>query len=240
MLYCRGIFLIFKWYPMVKKIKTTASLFESYIRQYCIDKNITMQDLAKQTGLARSTFYTLLKAKSDSKISHLITIANILKIHPDLLLKLKWHEFDITKDEGAIQKTYQSKSDSLGFVEETVANGSVIVAGDSFTKAWTIKNLSNQTWEGRVLQCIDENIDVEVHYKNPTVQQLTPCQSSIYLPSIPPNRQVTIAVIYKTPHTAGHYLSKWKMLDANGQDCFPNAPLLTDVVVKRFGDFDNH
>lgn len=224
---------------MVKKIKTTASLFESYIRQYCIDQNITMQDLAKQTGLARSTFYSLLKSKSDSKISHLITIANIMKIHPEMLLKLKWHDFDIHKDDANIQKTYQAKSDSLGFVSETITESTVITAGDSFTKTWTIKNLSNQTWEGRVLQCIDENIPDDINYKNPDIEHLFPCQAEIYLPSIPANRQVTIAVIFKTPHTAGRYVSKWKIIDENGQDCFPDMTLETAVVVKRFGDFDN-
>lgn len=224
---------------MVKKIKKTANLFESYIRQYCIDQNITMQDLAKQTGLARSTFYTLLKTKSDSKISHFITIANIINIHPEVLLKLKWHEFDLVKDDVKVQKTYQANSDSLGFISETITEGTVITAGDSFTKTWTITNLSNQTWEGRVLQCIDENINVDINYKNPTVQQLIPCQTSIHLPSIPANRQVTIAVIYKTPHTPGQYISKWKIVDEKGQDCFPDATLQTAIVVKRFGDFDN-
>lgn len=223
---------------MVKKIKKTANLFESYIRQYCIDKNITMQDLAKQTGLARSTFYTLLKPKSDSKLSHTITIANIVKVHPDILLKLKWCEFDINTEETVLQNRYEHNGDSYGVVGETVADGTVITGGDSFTKTWTIKNLSNKTWEGRVLQCVDAHVSAEPDFKNPT-QQLLPCQSTIHLPNIAPNRQVTIAVIFKTPNQSGQYQSQWKLLDENGQDCFPNAGLHTAVTVKRFGDFDN-
>lgn len=224
---------------MVKKIKKTANLFESYIRQYCIDQNITMQELAQKTGFARSTFYTLLKSQSDSKLSHFITIANLLNLQPQFLLDLKWHEFDIKENDVVIQKTYQSGSDSLGLIDETIHANSVITAGDSFTKTWTIKNLSNKTWEGRVLKCIDENAHQEITYKNPTIKQLLPCQTDIYLPSIPPNRQVTIAVIYKTPHISGQFVSKWKMLDEHGQDCFPNATLEAVVTLKRFGDFNN-
>lgn len=224
---------------MVKKIKTTANLFESYIRQYCIDKNITMQELAKQTGLARSTFYTLLKPQSDSKISHIITIANIVKLHPDVLLKLKWCEFDLHKDDAVVQQVISHNSDSYGFVGETMADGVVITGGDSFTKIWTIKNLSNRTWEGRVLQCVDENLSTEPAFQHTMTPHLFPCQTTIHLPSVAPNRQVTIAVIYKTPNTTGHYQSHWKMLDENGQDCFPNASFQTAVAVKRFGDFDS-
>lgn len=80
---------------MTKKMNELTHPFEIYVRQYCVDQNITIQELARQTGLARSTFYALLKPTNNPKLASIVALANVIKVHPQTLLNLKWQDFDL-------------------------------------------------------------------------------------------------------------------------------------------------
>ena len=215
------------------------SQFEIYIRNFCRLKGITIDALADKADIARGTFYNLLKPTSNPKLSHFVSLANAMNIHPQTLLQLKWHEFDLVylqKYQPTVFDATHKQIDISGFVDETIPDGTIISAGANFTKSWTIQNIGQVTWQNRYLQCIDIEHPPYPTGNNRFDHCLRPQFTTIDIPTVQPLQQITLAINYTAPQIAGRHISYWKMFNEQGELCFPDGVgLYASIFVKALG-----
>lgn len=212
--------------------------FELFIRQYCRQHKITIERLADQAGIARGTFYNLMKPNGHPKIVHLVQLAHAMKIHHSILLRLKWCGFGLipVNFEQESTKCVHKFNDASGFIDETIPDGTIVAVGSIFEKSWTIQNVGEQVWNKRYLMCIDEPFLSPYPNQLPaTDYELRPLTPLVALPVTAPMETVTITVTFTAPRVAGRYISYWKMVYESGEICFPNGiGLSVSVLVKSF------
>lgn len=218
----------------------TKSPLSDYVRRWCFQHDTTLEHLAEKTGIARGTLYHILDPKTTPKIQHLLSLANAMGVHHTIIFRLKWAEF------GVLEEAYcpvtagpaRQMGDASGFIDETIPDGSIIASGSTFEKSWTLQNVGEVVWENRYLVCIDSSPSVE-HYPNGqpvTDYQLKPHCSAILIPKTAPGELVTLTVKFDAPMVAGRYISYWKMVDAEGNLCFPSGiGASVSILVRSFG-----
>lgn len=205
--------------------------FADYVRKYCTDNELSLATLAKRLGMSRGTFYALLDPKSEPKLNQLIALSHIMKVNPCFLLRLKYQEFDFAKFSSQSNPTSTSdfamiqtkELDASGFVDETLPDGSIIMAGSVFEKSWTIQNLGKLIWEDRVLVCLDDELPVDYFDRQDAKYHLIAMQRAVDIAKTPPNQTVTIKVTLIALSIPGRYISYWKMQDKQGNLCFPDG-----------------
>ena len=102
----------------------------------------------------------------------------------------------------------------------TIPDGTVMVAGQSFTKTWKLKNSGATSWSGYNLTFVGGD------------QMAAP--SSVSVPMTPPGATVEISVPMTAPKDAGNHQGSWQMTNTDakcfGQDVF----VLIDVKSSAF------
>lgn len=202
---------------MKSRVRSGESLNE-FVRQHCAEHKITLDALAKMVGISRSTLYGLLREGGDAKTMQWIKLANAMQVHYTILLQLKYGNFN-AEGLGVPDALY----DACAFIDETIPDGSIVVAGQRFVKTWTIQNAGNQLWEGRRLMCVDLPIYgadtssdyYELYHMRPDVYQVS-------IPMVKSGEKTTIAVVFTAPKVSGRYISYWKMINDKDEFCFPN------------------
>lgn len=205
--------------------------FADYVCKYCTDNELSLAMLAKRLGMSRGTFYALLEPSSEPKLNQLIALSHIMKVNPCFLLRLKYQEFDFAKFSNQSNPAptsdftiFQTRGlDASGFVDETVPDGSIIMAGSVFEKSWTIQNLGKLVWENRVLVCLDDELPIDYFDRQDAKYRLIAMQRAVDIAKTQPNQTVTIKAILIAPSIPGRYISYWKMKDQAGNLCFPDG-----------------
>lgn len=212
------------------------SEFETYIRQYCYQHKISLEKLAEKSGIARGTLYHLLEEDSCPKIPHIMRLADAMDVHHMVLLRLKWHNFEVLELPKNQRKVIH---DASGFIDETIPDGTMMHTGTKFTKSWTIQNIGETVWQNRYLMCMDDIPIIQNTYptdQNITDYTLMPHSRLIEIPTTKPNDLVTLSVDFVAPKYAGRYISYWKMVDEHGQLCFVHGVGLSlSILVRGLG-----
>lgn len=212
------------------------NLFEEYIRKHCRNHNQTIEKLAELSGISRGTFYNLLRENSDPKVSHLMQIAQAMKVHYGVLLKLKWQDLV-----SQINVTQCVKNEDLyTLLDEDFYSGTTIMAGDTFTQTWIIQNIGTEIWRNRYLKCIDEDyifpLSLNLSYDD---YHLIPKEKILALPILYPEERITLSVDFKVPKVPGRYCSSWKIVDEEGRFFYPSSKgLFVYVNVKSMNEYD--
>lgn len=220
--------------------KHTDSPLSDYVRRWCAQHGITLEKLAEDAGVARGTLYNMLDPKTTPKIPHLLNLANAMGVHHTILFRLKWAEFGVLEEKPCLVSAgpARQQGDASGFIDETVPDGSIIASGSTFEKSWTLQNVGDTVWEGRYLVCIDSDLATG-YYPNgqpASDYQLKPHHSAIPIPVTKPGEMVTLAVKFDAPMIAGRYISYWKMVNADGELCFPSGVgASVSILVRSFG-----
>lgn len=198
---------------------TKTNPFADYIRQYCRQNNLCLRGFAELAGIPHSTLHELMRQNSDPKVSYFIRLGQTMRVHPMVLLGLKWQHLHF---QGSAESHRQG--DKSAFINETIPDGSIIPVGAFFTKTWTIQNIGCEIWQGRRLVC------VEAPLKTPhpagideTLFSLTPHAKTIDIDTTYPQQNVAISIDFVAPKVAGRYVSYWKMVDKEGEICFPDS-----------------
>lgn len=90
--------------------------FADYVRQRAEALNLSMSELARQSGISRQALYGVLDGSTgQAKISTLISLARALQIHPVVLFRHLLHQFELPKFSTTGAK-YQF--DASGFVTD--------------------------------------------------------------------------------------------------------------------------
>lgn len=127
--------------------------------------------------------------------------------------KGNWIDFYSSKKEiSQIINTFLDKYDDSTFISDiTIPNGSIVSTNEKFTKKWEIQNIGLTIWENRFLR-----------EDNQGVSGLIPNSILIPIPTTFPGERVVIKVRFTAPKYPGSYESYWKMVDENGDYCFPS------------------
>lgn len=206
-----------------------------YIDDYCKKNKISKERLANHADIARSTLYDILNNETMPTLLNITKLAMAMQVHPQYLIKLEWNRYRLqgcrTKPLMPLQEPelqYYKKSDSCNFISETVADGSIVCTNERFFKTWRLQNTGEEVWEGRRLQCQNSNDDI---YKNSCLPQvakerslcITPVEDCIDIPTTAVGELVDLTVELIAPSVPCHALSYWKIIDKDGEYCFPES-----------------
>jgi len=91
---------------------------------------------------------------------------------------------------------------------------------EHFTHTWRIENQGKVLWKNRKLVCQNDS-------------EITPCvfPQEVVIPETQPNKSVTISVEFDARGVEKEFISKWTMVNENGQDCFPGLSGALNVII---------
>jgi len=108
---------------------------------------------------------------------------------------------------------YQEPGDASQFVRDVEgADGMVLAPNQRFTKVWEIQNVGSVVWEGRYLQRLGA----------PEGPGLIRSPTRVPIPTTRPGKVAQIRVEMEAPSTEGTTIARFKMVDRDGNLCFPN------------------
>jgi transcriptional regulator with XRE-family HTH domain len=113
--------------------------------------------------------------------------------------------------------------DASKFISDTIPNGTQLKAGEIFQKTWTIRNSGSVPWTGRQLE-----------RQGPlTGPGLITSERYYNVPDSQPGDEVGIDARLKAPTYECSSIAYFKMIDADGALCFPDAYQLGLEVLVR-------
>lgn len=89
-----------------------------------------------------------------------------------------------------------------------------------FSHEWTLQNTGAITWSGRRLRCV-----------NPTDNGVRPATDEIPVPDTAPQGFAKMTINFQAHAHEGRTTSRWQMVNAQGENCFPNYSTNLDVAV---------
>ena len=158
---------------------------EGYIRTRASVQGLSLSEVCRRAKISRQTLYTLNDVPSKlPALQTVVSLAEVLNVHPLRLLQLVFDELPMTQ----LVKRRHKQGDQSAFVQETIPDGTLILFGQRFTKTWELQNVGRVPWEGRYLQCMDEEIVVYTRLgeKLTITANLTPTVQRIPVPATPP------------------------------------------------------
>jgi DNA-binding phage protein len=202
---------------------------DSYIRNRTNELGLNLTEVCRRAKISRQTLYTLNQVPHKlPALQTVVSLAEVLHVHPLRLLQLVFDELPLT----AQVKQKQARGDHSAFVQETIPDGTMVLYGERFTKEWQLQNVGRVPWEGRFLQCMDEEIVVFTRMGESLkiAEKLKPDVMRIAVPSTAPGCTVKLTVNFTAPNMPGNFLSYWKSVFEDGSLCFPKSQGLSVMV----------
>lgn len=201
----------------------TKETLDGYIRKRCAALGFSISDLSRLTGLSRQTLHSLAQVPHTMPtLPTLICLADALHVHPMRLVHLVFED-GVTPVQR--QGRQRCNDHSVFVADVTFADGALVLPNQHFTKTWELQNVGKLAWQGRFLQCMDE--DVLVYSRSGEVLRLAhnlrPAQTRVPVPDTRPGELVRISVDFTAPEPPGTVLSYWKSAFADGSLCFPQS-----------------
>ncbi len=194
----------------------------------CKRHKITLTEIALRAGVSRETLYRIMRGDGNRAIVGTVcAVARAAGMAPIVLLRLMHNDLD----NGALTLLpVEEDGDHASFIlDVTIPDGSMVMAGQRFKKTWLLQNTGVVPWVGRKLRCFDSELVMArwamVNGKRTLVPEITPGL-------IPTSRTVAIArtesgattevsVTFRAPPLPCDTASRWRMVDAKGELCFP-------------------
>lgn len=202
---------------------------ERYIRSRASELGLSLTEVCRRASISRQTLYTLNEVPHKlPALQTIVSLAEVLEVHPLRLLQLVFDEVPIAQP----LKQRHKRGDHSAFVQETIPDGSLVLYGKRFIKTWEVQNVGRVPWEGRFLQCMDEEIVVTTRTGETLriTDSLKPAAVRIPIPATAPGDVVKLTVEFTAPTSPGTFLSYWKSVFADGTLCFPKAQGLSVKV----------
>ena len=202
---------------------------EHYIRSRAGELGLSLSEVCRRASISRQTLYTLnLVPHKLPALQTIVSLADVLHVHPLRLLQLVFDEVPIAQP----LKQRHKRGDHSAFVQETIPDGSLVLFGRRFIKTWEVQNVGRVPWEGRFLQCMDEEIVVTTRTGETLriADSLKPTAMRVAVPATAPGAVVKLTVEFTAPTVPGTFLSYWKSVFADGTLCFPKAQGLSVKV----------
>ncbi len=194
-----------------------------WMRQRARELGLNMSALCQQSGMGRQTLYDLARIPEKlPSMQTVVALADVLQVHPLRILHLV---FDAVPIKPAVKRA-QQQGDRSAFVRDVSApDGALVLPGQRFTKTWELQNAGSVPWEGRFLQCMDEEVVVATRTGETLhlAHNLVPDQQRIPVPTTAPGATVQLSVDFTAPREPGTVLSYWKSVFPDGTLCFADS-----------------
>jgi transcriptional regulator with XRE-family HTH domain len=205
----------------------SAEQFASYLRQRMNEKRLTISETAKRAQISRGALNKYLSLEvRDGKLSTFVQLARVLDEHPLKLLSIFFNGWDFA-EQNANRTESIAVGDDVGFISDLdLPDNYPVARSATFEKSWELKNVGKVPWLNRRMICIDEEVQVSsqkeaLHdHRFTGLQPLTP---EIEVPTTMPSENVILTVKFKAPSYPGTMISHWKMIDEDGNYCYPNT-----------------
>jgi len=192
------------------------------LRAYTLDMSLT--ETAKRAGITRQALYKLLDGRaSEARLSTLIKLAHALNVHPLMLIR---RLFSARRFPPTVLSDPAYPNDNAGFVRDvTFADNTIVPVDYEFDKTWEIQNLGEVEWVDRKLVCMDDQLCILKKDTDEIIpildQNLVPLSNEVDIPKTPPGNTAYVSVWFKSPSFPCATISYWKMVDKEGNICFP-------------------
>jgi len=200
--------------------------FADYFEKRIKELGLTRTEVAKRAGVSRQALNDLTTGKTgQAKVSTVVSIAQVLKVHPIHLFRLLLSRVEFPKHTVTGAKY---RGDAVGFIADvTIPDNSRVMVDQVFTKTWEIQHIGDKRWLQRRYICVDEPVEylsIDGRFAPPTTQRgLMPTQPFIDIPELLPGQIVQLSVEFTAPPYPCSVFSYWKMIDAQGDFCFPET-----------------
>jgi DNA-binding Xre family transcriptional regulator len=198
-----------------------------FLRKKMGEQRSNNTEMVRRTGISRRTWYRLLNADIDeARLSTLVKLANALDVNVTQLMDVYF---------GYRHKA--TKNPKTNTPSTNLPSNSLITVGQTFVKVWELKNTSICQWQGLVLKCIDDHLDIQLvdraGSEAPSVSMLKPENNQIEIPDTPIGGVIKVSVSFLAPDTPCTTVSHWRFYQdeemLQGQS-FPILDCLIKVV----------
>jgi transcriptional regulator with XRE-family HTH domain len=205
-----------------------------YVSGRCKELGISQRGLAEKSGIDKGTLRKILNGDTkQAQLATIVSIAHVLKIHPIHLFRYFLNQIDLPKytTTNAIHKF-----DATGFIADvTYPDNYEVRVNETFTKIWAIQNVGSIDWVGRKFVCMDTqptgDFDLPEGVAPPAAfRGLKPTTRQVLLPNTFSGEIVNVVVEFTAPSYPCNVISYWKMVDEEGNFCFPQSEGLSCVV----------
>ncbi|MGM0412518.1 MAG: NBR1-Ig-like domain-containing protein [Pseudomonadota bacterium] len=199
---------------------TTSSPLEEFIRRRARELGLSLTQVCRRANIGRQTLYEFWRdGKQYPSLQTVVAVATALDVHPLLLLRYLFAEVPVS--EGS-----PLAGDQSSFVRDvTYADNTLVLINEPLRKIWSVQNIGTVPWEGRRLRCMDETLEVFTRQGDQlsVAPPLQPVSQEVPVPDTTPGETAEIAADFIAPPMPGAVVSYWKMVDAEGRICFPDA-----------------
>jgi Ig-like domain from next to BRCA1 gene len=202
---------------------------DGYIRSRALALSLSLAEVCRRASISRQTLYSLNQVPQKlPALQTVVSLADVLQVHPMRLLQLIFDGIPVAQQ----LKRRQTRGDQSAFVQETIPDGTLVLFGEQFSKTWELQNVGRVPWEGRYLQCMDEEIVVysRIGGELKIAENLVAQVNRIPVPTTLPGEMVKLTVNFTAPAMPGTFLSYWKSVFEDGAVCFPKAQGLSVKV----------
>lgn len=202
-----------------------------YLRERCAQRGLSASELARRAGKSRQTLLSISMASARlPSIETLVDLALVLDVHPLRLMQLVFEDMALPSRQA--QASRKRGDQSLFVADLTIPDGTVVMAGSRFTKTWAVQNMGTVPWQGRTLDCVDDELVVTSLNGGQMViaQRLQPAARQIQVPFTAPGGIVELSVEFQAPPSPGTCVSYWKSHHTDGSLCFPKSMGLSCCV----------
>ena len=207
----------------------------NYLLRRARERGLSQTELANRAGISREMVSRIINGKvTEPSQSTLAALAFALDEHPRALSRRLMEGMPFAASSAA-----DRADDDSGFVRDvTYPDYTPVSTGQQFTKIWRVQNLGSVAWQQRWLQCCD---DSDPYYRRvvqadgriefvPVTFLLKPHAMRIAVPETAAGDAVELAVAFTAPETPCTCISRWRMVDAEGQLCFPEYSGISCLV----------
>lgn len=183
---------------------------------------LTKTEVARRARLSRETLNKLLRAEVEQPATPtIVQLAAALDVAPLYLLRMAYSGI-------AVHSNAQPKTvgDHASFVRDvTFPDNSLVSVNQEFDKVWLLQNTGRVAWVGRHMRCLDEPLIATASggfTASPFADlMLAPMHRQVPLPATPVGATATVSVRFRAPPYPCTTISRWKMVDAEGDICLP-------------------
>ncbi len=195
---------------------------EAYIRARAQVLGLSLSETCRLAGISRQTLYALSQPNKLPSMQTVVSLANALQVHPLCLLQIIFQDVPMARP--VVRQ--QHLDDRSAFARDiSIPDGTLVRPHERFTKTWEVQNVGSVAWEGRYLQCVDDEVLVygRSGEELTLAGNLQPAASRIPVSFTPPGGTVQLSVDFTAPDSPGTVLSYWKSVFEDGTPCFPSA-----------------
>lgn len=190
----------------------------NFIHRRINDLNLTKAEVVRQSGLSRAGLYKLLDQDvGQAKIVTFVKLAVALRVHPLDLMRRLFSGQNITAHSQQGQMPKYPRDASHFIRDITYPDNSLVTAGEEFEKKWEFQNTGDIPWIGRKLILADGHLEDPV-----MLGALMPIMQEVPISPTNPGETTEVAVVFKAPRFPCTTVSYWKMIDGDGELCFPD------------------